>query len=478
MTQNSWPQIYVQNWPFAVVRVGEKFPQWRPSRCDRGQFLDGPPRHRPTVGSPEARTDIMPCQPSYLTSSRTASKEDFHVPTRRGSAVWADSVLPPSPRMAMANEVGHVTTKARRPSLGQKTAVGVKPPPAFVQSSDRALDAEGWMSDRVPPQQQPGAAMDERAMAAKQAAREYQYRARMMLLHQNLQREQGWDNSTLKQCPANLRGIKPITVEPWYDDAGNFSAPTAAEVAAQKAGAGAHGAPASPMKSSAAPRRSAFSAATTQAEAAAEESGCSDTYRSPTKVPHGGAHASAAGRAPGVGSIPASSARRKFVEKSVGARPASGYRGGASSARASPASRAGAASPGRGGWDSTPFRPTPHALRGVKPVTREPWMLDQAMVPIYRKLVPDSSEGVGNAPSALNTARCSVSSGGSTVTLDASSSDGEGGMGSVQDSDSRSRSSGRSTPKARKPAWQGVPGEVSRAFRMPAWEKWAASLYK
>jgi len=340
------------------------------------------------------------------------------------------------------------------------------------------------MSDRVPPAQRSGAVLDERAMAAKQAAREYHYRARMMLLQQNMQREQGWDNSTLKPCPANLRGIKPITVEPWYDDAGNYVPPSAAEVAAQRAGAGAHGASASPMKSSAASRRSSFGASAAQAEEAAEASGCSDTYRSPTKVPQV-AKASTPGRAPAVGSISASSARRKFVEKSVGARPASGYRSGASSARASPAPRAGAASPGRGGWDSTPFRPTPHALRGVKPVTREPWMLDQAMVPIYRKVVPDSPEPQAEAPSTLNTARCSVSSGGSSVTLEtSSSSDGEVATGSqpaatsVRGSDTRSRCSGNSTPKARKPAWQGLPGGVSRAFHMPAWEKWAASLYK
>ena len=27
-------------------------------------------------------------------------------------------------------------------------------------------------------------------------------------------------------------------------------------------------------------------------------------------------------------------------------------------------------------WDSSPLRPVPHALKGIKPVTREPWTLD------------------------------------------------------------------------------------------------------
>ena len=27
-------------------------------------------------------------------------------------------------------------------------------------------------------------------------------------------------------------------------------------------------------------------------------------------------------------------------------------------------------------WDSSPLRPVPHALKGLKPVTREPWNVD------------------------------------------------------------------------------------------------------
>ena len=27
-------------------------------------------------------------------------------------------------------------------------------------------------------------------------------------------------------------------------------------------------------------------------------------------------------------------------------------------------------------WDSSPMRATPHALKGIKPVTREPWSVD------------------------------------------------------------------------------------------------------
>ena len=30
-------------------------------------------------------------------------------------------------------------------------------------------------------------------------------------------------------------------------------------------------------------------------------------------------------------------------------------------------------------WDSSPNRPVPHALKGLKPVTREPWAVDQSI---------------------------------------------------------------------------------------------------
>ena len=30
-------------------------------------------------------------------------------------------------------------------------------------------------------------------------------------------------------------------------------------------------------------------------------------------------------------------------------------------------------------WDSSPFRPVPHTLKGIKPETREPWAIDQAI---------------------------------------------------------------------------------------------------
>ena len=73
---------------------------------------------------------------------------DFVVSTRRGSAAWADSVLPPSPRSATRVESGHLTTAQRRPSLG-KTAVGTKAPPQQVMPSDRALSPRGWLAERA-----------------------------------------------------------------------------------------------------------------------------------------------------------------------------------------------------------------------------------------------------------------------------------------------------------------------------------------
>ena len=49
-------------------------------------------------------------------------KSDFNVQTRARSAQWADSVLPPSPRAAMQQEVGHLTSRERKPSLGKQRA--------------------------------------------------------------------------------------------------------------------------------------------------------------------------------------------------------------------------------------------------------------------------------------------------------------------------------------------------------------------
>ena len=201
------------------------------------------------------------------------------------------------------------------------------------------------------------------------------------------------------------------------------------------------------------------------------------------------------------GRTPRASARKKFAERSA----SSPIVGGSTPRRSSE------------GWDSSPFRPTPHALRGVKPVTPEPWAHDQQVVKIYREESTEEGEGSGFH---INTARCSVSTDSAPTTARTGydsarlgsarlgsarlgSARGQGAatprgarpdsarlgsarLGSARLGSARTMSAGSMTPRTprepkaspRRPPWAGVSDSLQRAFHMPSWERWASSLSK
>ena len=145
-------------------------------------------------------------------------KSDFNVQTRARSAQWADSVLPPSPRAAMQQEVGHLTSRERKPSLGKQTAFGVKPPPSIVASSDRALSPRGWAHERERIQEQltqqqsafsasshRSPVEEQRKMAQRAAMEHYKFQARVAMYY----RERGWDNSQFKEVAPECARRRP-----------------------------------------------------------------------------------------------------------------------------------------------------------------------------------------------------------------------------------------------------------------------------
>jgi len=150
------------------------------------------------------------------------------VSTRKGAAQWADSILPPSPRTAMTQEVGHRTSAGRKPEVN-KNMVGKKTPHTMVQSSDCQLSPRGWMFERAAfIAQQMGrggsstSTLPFQHMQPSHAAslREYhRRRARQTLAAKNAKLERGWDGSKMTYMPPTVRGIKPITNEPWARDA-------------------------------------------------------------------------------------------------------------------------------------------------------------------------------------------------------------------------------------------------------------------
>jgi hypothetical protein len=286
----------------------------------------------------------------YIRSRSPAkAKPDFHVCTRKGASSWADSVLGPSPRKRMEQEVGHITSDERQPILGAKTAAGVKQPPVSVSSTTNALSPRGRFGERNDGQENGGEAAtpkEHAAMMRKRAAMMYRQRARVMLAH----RERGWDNTSHKATPPMLHGIKPLTVEPWYRDADEmisdpWKSPFHNDSAWQ------HG-------------RGPVAPEPTPAWKAAHPA-FADGHNQPSPdVNQRAASARGAPRSDARGHN--ESLRRKFAAKST--------------SNPSPFSN----SSSKSAWDSSTFKPTPHALRGTRPITREPWAKDSKVLRIYR----------------------------------------------------------------------------------------------
>lgn len=463
-----------------------------------------------------------------MTKECIRQEREFTVSTRPGSAAWADSVLPLSPRSAIKYmESGHLTTEKRRPTLG-KTAVGTKMPPTQIMSSDRTMSPRGWLAERaalageLPHLANEGGAQTDRPRsesrrAAKQAAWEYRQRARMVLA----QREQGWNSAPYK--PAPIKGIRPQTVEPWAtaepweaDGAARSTANAEEERQRIRMGAIQRSLPSSDEADS------NMSSTTTSLESQRPSSvslPVDVTDDEPSAPTPGSAARSRPASRPD-SSRASSSARKKFASKSA----------------ASPA-----VTP-RQAWDASPFRATPKALRGIKPITREPWAFDMASVPIYRDEANNPKSGgsadskdVDGTSSTVSTARCSEVSDGSSTDVtprqgekenarasnreeralrapskspfkdSAKADSARGGMASARASLNSARSlpkSGSSSARgwfaddspwnpsnaradrARsatakggvKPAWQGLGGSLAHAFHMPSWDRWASGL--
>ena len=427
----------------------------------------------------------------YLTKSSTPSQPSFSVSTRRGSAAWADSVLPPSPRSALKVESGHLTTSARRPSLGAKTAAGTLQPPTHVMSSDRANSPRGWLGERAAiageldfEQQAPqrserarSAASPDHRRAAKQAAWEYRQRARI-LMHE---RERGWNSAPHKAAP--VKGIKPVTAEPW-----SAAAPWEEVGAPESAADGARSYRAN-VEDTTLPRSSGYgasrpSATMTAAMAAVVAGGEGARHQMDSEqaaeakqpaVAKQGAPSPFKSQRPAGLELPlddenaafngssssrgASSARKKFVSKSQH----SGGSGGAFSARDSPGSARGFA-PNQA-WDASPFRTTPKALRGIKPITREPWAFDRKAVPIYRDeeaaAAAVTAAAADGDSSAMNTARCSDFSDDVTPRSDEAAQAKEERIQQIESMRQRPRSAPRAKSAARKAADASAAGSLS-----------------
>ena len=247
--------------------------------------------------------------PSGSGSSRAAApagSRAWNVLTRRNSARWADSILPPSPRTIAEQEFGHPTSKERRASVDTKCVPN--PPPSDVQPSDKQLSPRGWFFER--PSASSGSSFKRTNTPGVgspppggfEAARAYRRRARAKLAARNARREMEWDPTPHRTMPASLSGIKPVTEEPWSRDA---------RVYAHKFGRSFEWVPNQQMDGSA-------------VDEYHDESPLDNTNGYEVKV------------------------------------TATGLR-----------------KTGQPSWDSSTYRPCPFVLRGIRPVTREPWVYDE-----------------------------------------------------------------------------------------------------
>jgi hypothetical protein len=121
------------------------------------------------------------------------------------------------------------------------------------------------------------------------------------LNRRNAMREMGWNSTPHRTCPSYLRGLKPITPEPWSVDAIVY----------------------------------------------ATKSGSFESVRNADKFGDG-------------------TQKEEVYNDESSLDTTNGYE--------SNVVATGRAKPGR--WDSSPLRHTPYALRGISPVTREPWAVD------------------------------------------------------------------------------------------------------
>lgn len=193
-------------------------------------------------------------------------------------------------------------------------------------------------------------------------------RSREMLARRNAEREFGWDATPYRSCPSNLRGLKPITQEPWSRDALVYARKTGSFEKIFNADMFGDG---------------------TQAQEAYNDESIYDSNN------------------------PDAAKRYRSTVTATGLKK-------------------NASLGGQPLWDSSVRRYCPHILRGINPVTREPWAVDEQFY---------------NRNSTRDT------------TLDARAGGGDFELGSISHA---TRARARQVDR---------PG-----FYMPNWEKWSASL--
>ena len=155
--------------------------------------------------------------------------------------------------------------------------------------------------------QRPMREVDAAALAQRHKAYVRRERSRRELALRNARKELAWDNSVHRSCPPNLRGLRPITNEPWVRDA---------KVYADGDG----------IEGDFEPVVNDFEEYNDESIYDSNNPDAAKRYRS---------------------QVTATGLKRNA---SLGGQPL---------------------------WDSSPMRYTPFVLRGIKPVTREPWCVDE-----------------------------------------------------------------------------------------------------
>ena len=84
-----------------------------------------------------------------------------------------------------------------------------------VASSDRATDPRGWLESKAVGGSGGGSSSGPpaKSTAEQRRLKEAQRRARQRL--RDSEREERWNGSVYRNVPDPLRGVKPITREPW-----------------------------------------------------------------------------------------------------------------------------------------------------------------------------------------------------------------------------------------------------------------------
>ena len=150
-------------------------------------------------------------------------------------------------------------------------------------------------------------------MSSRTARELLRERSRWEIARRNAERERGWDSTPHRSCPSNLRGLKPITSEPWSRDAAVYSTNTGSfemQYNVEMDGLGR------------------------------------EEYNDESVLDSNQGY---------VSHITATGLKKNSSLAFGGGLNASG----------------------QPMWDSSPLRHCPHVLRGISPVTREPWAIDE-----------------------------------------------------------------------------------------------------